>query len=341
MDTISSQITCLTIVCTAVHSGADQKKHQSSASLAFVWGIHRSPVNSPHKGPVTRKMLLFDDVIMEPWSLVNPWSVGCPFGQFVTPLVWYVAKSYDEIVLGDKTSCYQVRQILRVLIFVFVSCFINHCEIWIHKIAPQPHCGHLLNCKKSTVSLKFETLSHSANCLWRIHNSDALTFPLIQTIHRNIYFIDSQSSQMYCLCSAYRENGWDNKVYCWYLSVQHSYLQHFQVYHYDDRFIPFPVISMFHYMMGNYILHAPGELPYEITASQAKTVTQFTRKITYQKRLPAGAPFCHSEERHTDMRGSGRLISITWWHHQMETFPRYWPFVRGIHRSPVNSPQKG
>ena len=40
------------------------KKHQSSASLAFVGGIHRWPVNSPHKGPVTRKMFPFDDVII-------------------------------------------------------------------------------------------------------------------------------------------------------------------------------------------------------------------------------------------------------------------------------------
>ena len=31
----------------------------------------------------------------------------------------------------------------------------------------------------------------------------------------------------------------------------------------------------------------------------------------------------------------------TWWRHQMETFPRYWPFVRGIQRWPVNSPHKG
>ena len=44
--------------------GADQRKHQSSASLAFV-RVHRSPVNSPHKGPVTRKMFPFDDVIMD------------------------------------------------------------------------------------------------------------------------------------------------------------------------------------------------------------------------------------------------------------------------------------
>ena len=52
------------IVYSTVYSGEDQRKHQSSASLAFVRGIHRSPVNSPHKGPVTRKMCPFDDVIM-------------------------------------------------------------------------------------------------------------------------------------------------------------------------------------------------------------------------------------------------------------------------------------
>ena len=64
MDKIASQITSRTIVCSTVYSDADQRKHQSSASLAFVWGIHRGPVNSPHKGPVTRKMFPFDDVIM-------------------------------------------------------------------------------------------------------------------------------------------------------------------------------------------------------------------------------------------------------------------------------------
>ena len=64
MNTIASQITSLTIVYSTVYSGADQIKHQSSASLAFVRGIHRWPVNSPHKGPVTRKMFPFDDVIM-------------------------------------------------------------------------------------------------------------------------------------------------------------------------------------------------------------------------------------------------------------------------------------
>ena len=60
MGAIASQITSLTIA----YSDADQRKHQSSASLAFVRGIHRWPVNSPHKWQVTRKMFPFDDVIM-------------------------------------------------------------------------------------------------------------------------------------------------------------------------------------------------------------------------------------------------------------------------------------
>ena len=45
MGMMASQITSLTIVYSTVYSGADQSKHQSSASLAFVWGIHRGPVN--------------------------------------------------------------------------------------------------------------------------------------------------------------------------------------------------------------------------------------------------------------------------------------------------------
>ena len=64
MSAMSSQITSHTIVYSTVYSDADQRKHQSSASLAFVRGIHRGPVNSPHKWPVTRKMLPFDDVII-------------------------------------------------------------------------------------------------------------------------------------------------------------------------------------------------------------------------------------------------------------------------------------
>ena len=66
MSAMASQITGVSIVCSTVCSGAGQRKHQSSASMAFVKGIHRCrwPMDSPHKGPVTQKMLSFDDVIM-------------------------------------------------------------------------------------------------------------------------------------------------------------------------------------------------------------------------------------------------------------------------------------
>ena len=71
MGAMASQITSLTIVCSIIYLGADRRKHQSSASLAFVRGIHRSPVNSPHKWPVTRKMFPFDDVIMSSEYLIE------------------------------------------------------------------------------------------------------------------------------------------------------------------------------------------------------------------------------------------------------------------------------
>ena len=70
MGTMASQITSLAIVYSSVYSDVDQRKHQSSASLAFVRGIHRGPVNSPHRGAITRKTFPFDDVIMY-WLILN------------------------------------------------------------------------------------------------------------------------------------------------------------------------------------------------------------------------------------------------------------------------------
>ena len=61
---MASQITSVSIAYSAVRSGADQRKHQSSASLAFAMRIHWWPANSPHKGPVTKKVFPCDEVIM-------------------------------------------------------------------------------------------------------------------------------------------------------------------------------------------------------------------------------------------------------------------------------------
>ena len=64
MGKMASQLTSLTIVYSTIYLSADLRKHQSSAPLAFVRGIHPGPGNSQHKGPVTRKMFPFDVDIM-------------------------------------------------------------------------------------------------------------------------------------------------------------------------------------------------------------------------------------------------------------------------------------
>ena len=64
LSVIASQIIGVSIICPTVCSSADQRKHWSSASLAFDRGIHRWAVDSPHKRPVTWKMFPFHDVII-------------------------------------------------------------------------------------------------------------------------------------------------------------------------------------------------------------------------------------------------------------------------------------
>ena len=82
MSAVASQITGVSIV---YWTADESSKHQSSASLAFVRGIDQLPVDAPHKGPVTRKIFPFDDVIMSIWKRrVNWW--------WLIKLVLYYAK---------------------------------------------------------------------------------------------------------------------------------------------------------------------------------------------------------------------------------------------------------
>ena len=85
LSAMASQITSLTIVYSTVNSGANQRKHQSSASLAFVKGIHQWLVNSPHKWPVTRKMFLVDDDIVHSNcnSICNRYSVTLHLNRYM------------------------------------------------------------------------------------------------------------------------------------------------------------------------------------------------------------------------------------------------------------------
>ena len=86
--------TSLTIVYCTVYSGAAQRKHQSSASLAFVLGIHPWPVNSPHKRPVARNMFPFDDVIMNEVYGREVITSGAPF----TIMGWFWSQQHGYVI---------------------------------------------------------------------------------------------------------------------------------------------------------------------------------------------------------------------------------------------------
>ena len=94
MGTMASQITNLTFVYSTAYSRADQRKHQSSASLALVRGIHRWPVNYPHKAPVTRKMFPFNDIIM----------TKVTYGIFALLLAWTSCSANSAWVADDLTG---------------------------------------------------------------------------------------------------------------------------------------------------------------------------------------------------------------------------------------------
>ena len=108
MSTMASEITSLTIVYSSVNSGVNQRKHQSSASLVFVW-----PVNFPHKGPVTRKMFPFDDVIMlrqyfHPTKLLSLYSCVWLIWQYVHCLSKYRILSMHIMMTSSNGNIFRV-----------------------------------------------------------------------------------------------------------------------------------------------------------------------------------------------------------------------------------------
>ena len=90
MRELASQITVVSIVCSTVCSGADQRKHQNSASLAFVRRIHRRPVDSPYKRSVTRKMFPFDGIRK---LYIKPALEWYNSSAFITQLAMYTLEN--------------------------------------------------------------------------------------------------------------------------------------------------------------------------------------------------------------------------------------------------------
>ena len=113
MSTIASQITGVSSVYSTVCSGTDRRKHQSSASLVFVRGIHRWPVNSPHKGPVRRKLFPFNDVIIKVMSKIHRVHTTTGHnkaqpGSTLARINWGVCRLSSQPLCLELASRYQI-----------------------------------------------------------------------------------------------------------------------------------------------------------------------------------------------------------------------------------------
>ena len=111
MSVLAFQITGNSTVCSNFSPGAHQRKHQSSESLAVVRGIRRWPVDSPHIGPLTRKMFSFDDVIMMRSEAQLTWlGPGVPPARDDTvvtsrKLSWGVVQYKDRLIYVWRFPC--------------------------------------------------------------------------------------------------------------------------------------------------------------------------------------------------------------------------------------------
>ena len=120
------------LVCSTVGPGADQKKHQSSASLAFVRGIQLWPANSPHKGPVTLKMFPFDYIIILPRYIesVLYWSGDGILGKHDDSAVMI---SPGRVGISCAKFCRTKLCISREPVFLIIIWKLNHWIIPVDK----------------------------------------------------------------------------------------------------------------------------------------------------------------------------------------------------------------
>ena len=103
-------VTSLTIIYSTIYSGTDQRKHQSSAPLVFVGGIHRWHVNSPHTNGQwggKRFHLMTSSCC---WFWQAPWPIykdhtGRASFHFVT-ISWYTPKW--PLTTGKENSHVQI-----------------------------------------------------------------------------------------------------------------------------------------------------------------------------------------------------------------------------------------
>ena len=108
MSAMTSQITGVSIVCLTACPGTDQRTHQTSASVAFLRGIHRWPVDSLRKGQVTRKIFPFDDVII--WfalgSMIDVVLINALW-RYITTYIWANIGWGNGLLSGGTKSLHE------------------------------------------------------------------------------------------------------------------------------------------------------------------------------------------------------------------------------------------
>ena len=130
---MASQITKLTSVYSSVYLGSDQRKHQSYASLAFVWGIHRWPVNSHTNGQ---------------------WRGKC--FHLMTSSWVFAAFAGDDCKCIN--ACCDANRVLSILGIVFGN-IASHLWRWVHHDV----CWTALNLQMGYLSVLLTYISYTKN----------------------------------------------------------------------------------------------------------------------------------------------------------------------------------
>ena len=167
MGTIASQITSVSIVYLIVSTGTDQIKHQSSASLALV----RSPVNSPHKWPVTRRMFPFDDVLWPRPSNVELWCFSLLLNW---TNCWLQTKKIKWPVFWD------VLTIVLSMIWDAVTFMLsNGYDIWMFNY--RTHCclWHLAGCRQVNPTAPSDGRFHDTGIIWLSNHYVRMTIDVV------------------------------------------------------------------------------------------------------------------------------------------------------------------
>ena len=143
------------------YSDADQRKHQSSASLAFVREIHQGPVNSPHKWPGTRKCF---HLMTSSWRyifkfIIRPLSSSITAAHALFLFGWPPCQRSDMTLVEVSQHAYNCLFIRTIVLFVFLRnscepdmvlvyfCWINSVWVWVWvvPVSIMLHTVHLMS----------------------------------------------------------------------------------------------------------------------------------------------------------------------------------------------------